>query len=239
MRYVVAVLFAALLITACSDSPTPLDPGPPQDATGVLAARYSAPMKLVARSLAIALEDGEARQRLLDDLRASQLPEHKLFLQDYLNGAGSLLLRKVRQAEMDVEAGLVAPLQDLPPMELYMPVPKHRLQWSGGDDILIAVQDWSEDKTPVAAFGTDGTRYTLDPGTAPTTPTLVIGPAEIDLTVIPDRSDWVNRTGPTGKEIGNWSRPHSIMFSADDCGLDAVEDCGGTSGGGWRLEPSE
>jgi hypothetical protein len=84
----------------------------------------------------------------------------------------------------------------------------------------------------MVAFGLDGTQYELDPVNAPATPTLVLGPAEIDLTKIPDRSDWVNVTGPTGREIGNWSRPQSIMWSGDDCGLYAVEDCGDTSGGG-------
>ena len=178
-----AAAAALILLAACADGSTPLDPvsEAPPATPGLVPTEHpgqAARHQRLAQRLARALEDHHFRDALYRELRASRLREGKVHLQRFLTPGG---IARQRMAELDHEALLEvgADLAASPPIEVYLPVPAHRESWQGADDILVATAE-SERDAPVA-FDVRGHRLTLDPLRAPVRPVLALGRAETDF----------------------------------------------------------
>jgi hypothetical protein len=70
------------------------------------------------------------------------------------------------------------------PLELYLPVPTHRRDWAGGENVLVATAVGDHD-VPVA-FDVRGNRRLLDPKEPPATPVIAVVPVETDFSATPN-----------------------------------------------------
>lgn len=136
----------------------------------------------VAYALAAALSDGALRDQLLQAMRASEMNEHKLVLQDFVSTYAARNIIATAASTLRVSPGgfqkLVA---GLPRLDLYLPFTEHRLTWQGTPDIVVAfVTDGGA--ATIDAVGVDGSVTTLrrDAG-VPTVPLLVMHPEERKL----------------------------------------------------------
>ena len=176
-----AIPAALLILAACADGPTPLDPraaSPPltpgfsTQGNGEQAARH---LRL-AHYLAQALRDDGFRATVYRALSESPEPEGKVHLQRFLGGERGASRRRLAELAGESEAAIGADLDGSQPIEIYLPVPKHRLSWSGGLDLLVATAE--TDHAAPAAFDTQGRRRQLDPLRPPTTPVIALVRAE-------------------------------------------------------------
>ncbi len=171
-----------------------------------------------ARHVALALQDRALRSQVLQALRESPYPEHKLPFKRFLRQDGGRLRDRAartagRTAEQflhDVDAFPTA-------LEFYMPVPEHVAGWDGGDDLLVAtaLRD-GEDPVVFTLTGVEVPGVTST--TPPTTPTLVIVPAEMNFESFDESL--------LGGSVGAECEPTALQ----DCG---DEGGGGGGGGGW------
>ena len=130
----------------------------------------------LARRLALALSDPAVRLELLATLRASPDPEGKAHFQ-WLAGASRSRLRSALEvAFADARAELARDLSEGGPLEVYLPVPAHRVTWQGDEQVLVATGITDRDQ-PVA-FDLLGRRMVLDADRPPETPVLALVPAE-------------------------------------------------------------
>lgn len=199
---------AALTITGCDRNPehdlTAPTPRPSAARNIALAARQSALTDL-ARSVALALQDQGLRSRIKNDLHASRFTkEHKLQFASYAKGNGGVLIAKLAKAVGKSDAEVLATLGKAQNVEFYMPVAAHRESWKGDDDLIVATQ-LSDSATPVG-FHLDGTPAVLSLATPPTTPTLVIVPAETNFSTPLDEKVWHNGRDVGGQTIGTYER---------------------------------
>lgn len=133
-----------------------------------------------ARSLALALRDDAARLHLKNDLDGSHFREHKLLATRYLNAeAGGALRARLAAAAPGGDIEVDATLNSIRSIELYMPVPEHKIRWTGNRDLIVAAQ--LRQGAPIAGFRLDGTAVALSADSAPTTPTLVLVSTETDF----------------------------------------------------------
>jgi hypothetical protein len=112
-------------------------------------------------------------------LASSAVKEHKLHLSSFLQGRGGNILRAGYVAGSITEGQFQDAMRQFRQMEMYMPVERHRRQWSGGPDVLVAVA-FNKGEAPVA-FSTLGDRQQLDLKKPPETPTIVITHIESDF----------------------------------------------------------
>ena len=214
-----AVLVALLVLAACADRPTPVEPpavsARPPALSGIGAPAASleqARHQRLTRQLAVALRDDAFRATVYGALRGSPLREGKVHLQQFLaDGPG----RRARLAELagEAEAAVAADLSEALPIEIYLPVPEHRRRWLGDANVLVATAEGDHD-APVA-FDPAGHRQLLDPARPPSTPVIALGRAE---TAFADRG------------------PATIPIPDDDPGGGGVS--GGTGGTGTSSSPS-
>lgn len=208
----------AVVLAACGErsAPTALPddatPATPSTARAAAPADEAARRERLARRLARALSDPAFRARLKRDLDASPVREHKLHFQRRLaRGAGELadLARLNGEAESAVRSDADREI----PLELYLPVPEHRVRWTGDENILVATALGDRD-APVA-FDVQGRRQVLSPDRPPATPVLALVPVETDFDHVAP-SGKVGSTGicPYG---GGGVRP-------EDCGGGFVPD---------------
>ncbi len=180
-------------------------------------------------ALALSLRDEGLRQHVKNDLRNSRFTrEHKLDLSSYLHGEGGILLAKMALATSRTKDDLFALLSKVRPLELYMPVQKHRESWTGGPDLIVASQllEWD---APVA-YHLDGSPADLSLDQPPETPVLVLVPAEADFTAPLPAQIWQNVHDAAGQAIGTYelaavrgaaaggvpdARP--LLCTCDDC----------------------
>lgn len=136
-----------------------------------------AALSRIARLVAVATSDERTRKHLRRDMRAAPYREHKLALTPYLRSKdGSELLAGMIAAGGGTEPDVFNTLSSIRPLELYMPVAKHRESWMGGDGLLVVSQ--LEEGEPIFAFDSRGRSVALDVSTAPLQPTLSIVPVE-------------------------------------------------------------
>lgn len=192
------VLITVAGLFACSDqgprSPQTVDGSAAIGAVGNRGPMLSSPIRslrikatpteraageLVARTLALSLHTGDVGEELKQALASSAVKEHKLHLSSFLQGRGGNILRAGYAATGITEAQFQEAMRNFRQMEIYMPVEKHRSQWSGGPDVLVAVA-FNKGERPIA-FSTLGERQELDLAKPPTTPTLVITHIESDF----------------------------------------------------------
>ena len=146
-----AIPAALLILAACADGPTPLDPAA---ASPPLAPAFSAPgigeqaarhLRL-AHHLALALQDDGFRATVYRALSESSEPEGKVHLQRFLGEDRGASRRRLAELAGESEAAIGADLEGSQPIEIYLPVPQHRLSWSGGLDVLVATAE--SDRAP-------------------------------------------------------------------------------------------
>lgn len=235
-RRVLAALGAAtLMATGCGDVATgPTDRHDASRATlpSAYAARAAAEqstVEVLAAGIARTLRDPSIRAKVRDDMRDSRVREHKLHFTRYLRGQDRSFVRALARTLNMTDSAAVATVATVRELEFYMPVQKHRQSWTGDANIIVAVQLHRRD-TPVA-YTPAGQRVALSLASAPSTPTLVLAPAETNFD-----ADTV-RAAVTG--LGQRSLGQTIERAAPAGGprfLRACEqtdpDCG--SGGGAR-----
>jgi hypothetical protein len=178
------VLLLALLacLSACADSlsstvgPTVsrdvrTDPTPQSEDV------ERAALTKVARLVAVAMDNEPARQHLKRDLKAAPFREHKLELGAYLRSKdGGALVDRIVALNGGDERELFATVASIRPLELYMPVAKHRESWTGSAEVLVVSQ--LSESEPIVAFDQTGRRIVLDRNAPPAQPTLSIVPVE-------------------------------------------------------------
>jgi hypothetical protein len=225
----VLALYAALI--SCAD-PANRSVGPNSskdittDPSSAAGGDERAALTKIARLVALAMDNEPARQHLKRDMRAAPFKEHKLELGSYLRSKdGRALLRAMAAKSGGGEAEVFGPLAAIRPLEIYMPVPKHRESWTGKGDILVVSQ--LDEAEPIVAFDERGRGVALDKKVAPDQPTLSIVPVEtrFDQPMTPAVSR--NVRDQSGNAIGTLEPLAVKGSSLIACG----ETCGGGGGG--------
>ncbi len=189
--------FALLLLaSACSDRPTPAEPGGqsvpvpvtlapgPGQADPAARARH----ERFARRMALALRDERFRADVFRAVSTSRLQEGKVHFQGFLSAGGGAARGRLAALSGEAPAALDADLAEAAPIEFYLPVPSHRAAWAGGPDILVATAELDRER-PVA-FDLWGRRHLLSAESPPATPVLALGRAELPF----------RTAGPAGTE---------------------------------------
>lgn len=227
-------LFVALFIGigGCAD-PASRTVGPSPSRSIVAEPPTSAPseervaLTTIARLVAQATDNEPARQHLKRDMRAAPFREHKLELASYLKSKdGRTLLDRMASAGGG-DAQVFATLAKIRPLELYMPVTKHRESWTGKSNILVVSQ--LNESEPIVAFDERGSEVTLDRKSPPAQPVLSIVPVETDFKRPMPASSSRNARDQNGEAIGTLEslevKGSSLIACLDACGG------GGSSGG--------
>jgi hypothetical protein len=180
----------------------------------------------IARLVALAMDNEPARQHLKRDMKAAPLREHKLQLGTYLQTKdGRALLDRMVASNGGTERDLLGTIAGVRPLELYMPVRKHRESWTGSADVLVVSQ--LEESEPIVAFDEKGRPVAVDRNVAPEQPTLSIVPVETRFDQ-PMPSGSKNVRDQNGNAIGTLEPMEIKGSSLIACG----SECGGGGGGG-------
>jgi hypothetical protein len=231
----IAIVAGALALLGCSDQSQELVSPSSHDlalSSGSEIAAEQQALAGITRTVALALSDEGLRQRIKNDLRASRFTvEHKLPFSEYLRGeSGGILLAEMAQHTELSPGEIVALLDNVRPLEFYMPVPEHRNNWTGGSDLLVASL-LSEDEAPIA-YELKGNQIELLRDEPPVTPVLILTPVETDFTQHLDAS-FLNVKDMNGQAIGTWTPFSSSLSMESDCtGDTAIVECDDGSGGG-------
>jgi len=210
MRHIIlAVPLIPLLLGGCSDRPAAPIADPHAAYVASLRAPSGAPQQL-ARSIARALRSPALRAELKAQLDASPFREHKLHFQHHLHGPGQRLLNAMAGDAQLGATDFARTADSTIPLELYMPVPKHRAAWNGDGNILVATALGDHD-APVA-FDTAGKRYVLSPDTPPSTPVLALVPVETDFTPAPSLKMCLSDCGASGGSGGGGAAPTPGLY---------------------------
>jgi hypothetical protein len=135
----------------------------------------------LALSLAVVLNDDDARQNLYAEIRSSRHTiEHKVDLWDYLSASGKETSGKMSRAADIQKIQEQHRSGQIRGMEIYMPVDAHRAQWNGGRDLIVAYQIEEEDEPIGYSLSGEVVKLSLD--APPSTPVIVIVPTETDFT---------------------------------------------------------
>jgi hypothetical protein len=191
-----------------------------------------AALSKIGRLIAISLADRQLRHRLKKDLRASPFKEHKLELGRYLRSAdGTQLLRRMGATGKQSADAILTTLGQVRSLELYMPVRKHREDWVGDGELLVATQ--LEEDDPIVAFNARGQEIRLDASREPAQPTISIVASETRFDQpMPIAS--INIEDRNGQAIGTLMPPNFKLSSVVSCGS-CDGDGGGGSGGSSNL----
>lgn len=220
--------FVALTVIACSDSVEPVT-APTAASTDRISAEASssadaerAALARIGKVVAMSLGEKSARYQLKNQLRAAPFKEHKLELTAYVRSEGGKQLL-ARAAAGKPSDDVLTLLDQVRPLEFYMPVRKHRETWVGDEEVLVAVQ--LEEEDPIIAFNARGEEIRLGADAPPDQPMLSIVPSETRFDR-PMPANSRNVDDRDGNAIGTLTRP-SMQISS----LIAIDD-GGSGGGG-------
>ena len=135
-----ALLTILVILGACVDAPTSVDPRHTAKATFGSAVNIEELPEVdsLARGIAMALGHDELRGQLHMDLRNSPFRHHAIHLTSYLRGArGGALLASVA-AQLGISNNtLLGNLERLPDLELVIERGIDRMRWEGGRDIVV------------------------------------------------------------------------------------------------------
>jgi len=177
-------LFAlAAAVAGCSDRTSPVLPSDESD-PGVSAAAPArnddaGARERLARRIALAMAGPGFRAAVKAELDRSPIREHKLHFQRFLGAADRRGIQDLSRGSGEPAAAIEADARKAIPLELYLPVPEHRLGWTGDENILVATA--RGDHEPPVAFDIHGRRQLLDPEVPPATPVLALVPVETDF----------------------------------------------------------
>jgi hypothetical protein len=203
------VAAAAFTLSGC-DNGTPMAPGavdapgPARQAVSAVDPAQRARSEGLARRVAVALADPEARAEVYRALHGSVFREGKVHFQRLLRAPGRRALKGLARASAIPESQLLAEADQAVPLELYLPVRAHRQAWTGGSEYLVATA-LADHEAPVA-FDSRGRRSVLSPDVPPAIPVLGLVPVETDF-----------------------DRPPALGAECQDCGSGGSG--GGTAGG--------
>jgi hypothetical protein len=177
----------ALLAAAagCSERGTPTQPpegptaGPAPAAAPGKSTDERGTRERLAHRFARAMADAEFRTYVRSELNRSAVREHKVQFQRFLAAGNRRVLREVARLNDEAEAGVETDARRAIPLELYLPVPTHRAQWTGGENILVATQ--REDGEAPVAYDVRGHRQILRADAPPDIPVLALVPVETDF----------------------------------------------------------
>ena len=174
----------------------------------------------IARLVAVAMDNESARQRLKRDMRAAPFREHKLQLGKYLrSNDGTELLRRMVALSGGSETNLLATVDAIRPLELYMPLAKHRESWTGSDELLVVSQ--LNEFEPIVGVDQKGREVAVDRNVAPAQPTLSIVPVETRFDHPMSLAGSKNVRDQNGNAIGTLEpfalKQSSIMACLDSC----------------------
>ncbi|HUG27900.1 MAG TPA: hypothetical protein VMK53_06345 [Gemmatimonadales bacterium] len=171
-----SIPFAVILlaVAACTDTDRPLAPESPDLARAPAWQEPTDPDRLrdqrLARRFALALKNPVFRAEVLRALDGSGQREGRVHLQRFLNrGVG---LARMAAGSGVPAAEIRADLDASPAMEVYLPVPRHRAEWRGGTNVLVATAR-VDGEAPVA-FDLEGRQRILDPRTPPGEPVIAL-----------------------------------------------------------------
>jgi hypothetical protein len=167
-----AALVSALLI-ACTDPVVE----PVDDGDELLTS--TAEVSVVARGFALALASPQMRAMIRDAMRASDLNEHKLVLQDFADTPEGRQLLAAAASELAMsEERLIRMVKGLPEFDFYAPFAKHRREWRATADVTVAATFDPENRY-LDAFSITGEMITLDyEDGVPSLALLILHPGE-------------------------------------------------------------
>jgi hypothetical protein len=199
----------------------------------------------IGRLISISLADRQLRHRLKKDLRAAPFKEHKLELRRYLRSAdGRQLLRSMASAGGRSPDAILTRVEQIRSLELYMPVRRHRENWVGDGELLVATQ--LEDEDPIVGFNGRGQEVQLNASTEPTQPTLSLVPSETRFDQ-PMPMGSRNVDDKNGQSIGTLMLPDfkvsnviacAVAMEASSERLAPLASCGGGGGGSGSPPPT-
>ena len=192
-----------MVVAGCMDAGTaPESPPPESSGVRISLAEYNRGRKLrradgkqleaaamqpgltqLTRYVALALADPGLRAQVYRDMQRSPYAEHKLHLRSFLDGSGNAVGKKIRERSGRSREGLLASLDSLVDLEMYMPVPAHYAKWKGGNNVIVA--SLLQDGDAPVAFDLNGRPVTVRADTPPQVPTLVLVKSETDFTSTP------------------------------------------------------
>ena len=185
----------SVIAGACSDRPAALAPDESMTAAPITAAPAE-PREALTRTLALALRSPVLRAYLRAKLQASRFREHKVQFQRFLYADGQHALLRIAAATATPPGAVAGAADAAIPLEVYLPVPAHRVAWQGDGRILVATELRDGD-TPVA-YDTAGNRYLLSPETPPAIPVLALVPVETDFSSPPSAMMCLSECGGGG-----------------------------------------
>lgn len=151
---------------------------------GVLltAVQANAILSQLANDLAIALgRNDELRMYVHDAIANSPYTEGKLDFSAEIEKSSNGLLRQLAEVRQQEDATVLATVDSLMKLELYLPVLAHREAWRGGSDLLIASLISDDGDFEISAFSLDGRSMPVSQAAPPSTPTLALVPAETNF----------------------------------------------------------
>jgi hypothetical protein len=180
-RISLGVLAAAAILAACDRTPTaPHEASSiPGASTFTSHASEREAMDRIARRVARAMADPAFRSYVKQQLDLSPFGEHKVQFQSFLRASQGRALKEVARLNAASEKEVEDDASNATPLEMYFPVPSHRAEWSGGDNLLVA-SAWEDHESPVA-YDVRGKRQLLSSEAPPTTPVLAVEPVETDF----------------------------------------------------------
>ncbi len=207
-----SVAALSVLAGACADAPTT-----PVDNPAAVGASAPNALPQLSAAMAKALADPSLRSALHEAMKASQFSEHKLVLQEFAGTpAGARVIRAMAAAGKVDESVVRGWMQQLPPMDLYVPFVEHRRAWTGTSDLVVAA-NMDVDDTRFTGFAPDGSRAQFDSRQgAPRQAVIFLHPAEDKATRDVAAENASRRT------IEDASRPVSTAILVDGSGKASV-----------------
>jgi hypothetical protein len=234
-----AVLCTTLLLFGCSDAEkATISPvAPPLSAEAAEAAAAEAAEKAerqalqeLTRTVALALQDPGLRHRVKADMRESRFThEHKLHFSSYLHGqSGGILLAKMAKESGKSRDEVLSLLDQVRPLEFYMPVKAHRESWRGGDGLLVG--SLLEDHEEPVVYTLKGEPVRVGAEEEPALPALGLVPVEADFRR-PLDGRYHNRNDRGGEAIGTLSSDIQECQILQAKRYEGSVSCGGGGGG--------
>jgi hypothetical protein len=136
--------------------------------------------QFLTSAIAQALSAPSVRTHMRRAMRDSRWTDHKLVLQDYLDGPQGRGLLRVTASVMGMSPmALKAYVDRLPALDFYLPFKANRVAWRGAPDYLVA-SAFDKFAPTIKAFAEDGSAQTLQLADgAPSHPLIILHPAEV------------------------------------------------------------
>jgi hypothetical protein len=228
-----AVLCTTVLMLGCADAEQAVSPVEPQLSAQAIAEAERHALQELTRTVALALQDPGLRQRVKADMRESRFThEHKLHFSSYIRGrSGGILLAKMAKESGKTREEVLALLNEVRPLEFYMPVRAQRESWRGGDDLWVG--SLLEDHEVPAVYTLRGQPVQVGAEEVPAIPALALVPMEASFNRALD-GRYINRNDQGGATIGTYIYNECQIEESVQSGEpeDPTMTCGGDLGGG-------